>query len=366
VIRVALIGTGAIAVQNHIPGIRLHPDGEVVALCDPDPRALDAASAASGIRRTYADYRPLIAEPEIDAVVIATPNYVHAPIALAAVAAGKHVLCEKPLGMHQGETEAMAHAAARAGVVHMTAFTYRFIPAIRWIHRLLNEGTLGTIYHVRIRRLQDWGDRALGWRQQKALSGTGELGDMLAHRIDYVHYFAGAFTRIVAHTKQCLADRRRPDGTIERSDVEDWVAVIGELAGGATAVLESTKMATGRGTGSHSEDYVEINGAEGTLVYRLERPHELLIGRPGGTLEARAVPEDLLTVRGSPRNPHEGDPLQGFRYDQGFEFVQAIVEGRPASPDFFDGSRTQAVIDAILLSAERGQWVDIVDAGMPA
>ena len=365
-IRVALIGTGAIAVQNHIPGIRLHPQGEVVALCDPDPRALEAARAASGIERTYSDYRALVGERDIDAVVIATPNDVHAPIALAAVGAAKHVLCEKPLGMNQEETETMAAAASRAGVVHMTAFTYRFIPAIRWMRRLIGDGTLGTLYHVRIRRLQDWGDRALGWRQHRASCGSGELGDMLAHRIDYVHYFVGSFTRVVANTKQCLADRRRPDGTREPSDVEDWVAVIGELTGGVTAVLESTKMATGRGTGSHSEDYVEINGSEGTLIYRLERPHELLIGRPGGALEARPVPQELLTVPGSPRNPHEGDPLQGFRYDQAFEFVQAIVEGRPASPDFFDGSRAQAVMDAILLSAETQQWVDVADARMHA
>ena len=365
-IRVALIGTGGIAVQNHIPGIRLHPEGEVVALCDPDPRALEAAKAVAGIQRTYADYRHVVAEHDIDAVVIATPNHVHAPIALAAIQAGKHVLCEKPLGMNQGETESMALAAARAGLVHMTAFTYRFIPAIRWMHQLLREGTLGTLYHVRIRRLQDWGNQALGWRQERALCGTGELGDMLAHRIDYVHYLVGPFTRVVAHTKQCLASRRRADGTLQPSDVEDWVAVIGEITGGATAVLESTKMATGRGTGAHGEDWVEINGSEGTLVYRLERPHELLIGRPGGLLEPRPVPEELLTVAGSPRNPHEGDPLQGFRYDQGFEFVQAIVQRRPASPDFFDGSRAQAVIDAIVQSADRRQWVDIVDARMPA
>ncbi len=365
-IRVALIGTGAIAVQNHIPGIRLHPEGAVVALCDPDPRALEAARAVSGIERTYSDYKALVAERDVDAVVIATPNHVHAPIAMAAVATGKHVLCEKPLGMNQAETEAMALSAARAGVVHMTAFTYRFIPAIRWMQRLVSDGTLGTLYHLRIRRLQDWGDRALGWRQHRATCGSGELGDMLAHRIDYVHYFAGPFTRLVANMKQCLSERRRPDGALEPSDVEDWVAVIGELPGGVTAVLESTKMATGRGTGAHSEDYVEINGSLGTLVYRLERPHELLIGRPGGALEARPVPEELLTVPNSPRNPHEGDPLQGFRYDQGFEFVQAIAEGRPASPDFFDGSRAQAVMDAILLSAERQQWVEIADARMPA
>jgi predicted dehydrogenase len=193
-IRVALIGTGGIAVQNHIPGIRLHPQGEVVALCDPDRGALEAASGASGITQTYSDYRDVVGRRDVDAVVIATPNHVHAPIALAAVAAGKHVLCEKPLGMDAGETERMALAAAQAGVVHMTAFTYRFVPAIRWMHRLLREGTLGTLYHARVRRLQDWGDRALGWRQERALAGTGELGDMLAHRIDYVHYLIGAFT----------------------------------------------------------------------------------------------------------------------------------------------------------------------------
>ncbi len=365
-VRVALIGTGAIAVQNHIPGIRLHPQGEVVALCDPDPHALEAARAASGVTRTCTNHAEVIADRNVDAIVIATPNHVHAPIAIAAAAAGKHVMCEKPLGMDHDETEAMVSAAARAGIVNMTAFTYRFIPAIRWMRQLIADGGLGTLYHVRIRRLQDWGDRALGWRQRRALSGTGELGDMLAHRIDYVHYLVGPMTRLVSQTKQILAERHRPDGVPEPSDVEDWVAVIGELAGGATVLLESTKMATGRGTGSQSEDYVEINGSLGTLVYRLERPHELLIGRPGGMLEARPVPRDLLTVPGSPRNPDEGDPLQGFRYDQGFAFVDAIVRGQPVSPDFSDGSRVQGVMDAILLSAERRQWVDLADARMPA
>jgi predicted dehydrogenase len=207
--------------------------------------------------------------------------------------------------------------------------------------------------------LQDWGNRALGWRQHKALSGSGELGDMLAHRIDYAHYLLGAVTRVVAHTKQCLATRRRDDGRLEPSDVEDWVAVIAELEGGVTAVFESTKMATGRGTGATGEDYVEINGSDATLVYHLERPHELLIGRPDRRLETASVPDDLLTVPGSRRDPRAGDPLQDFRYDQGFEFVQAIVEGRPASPDFRDGSRVQAVIDAVLQSAATGRWVDV-------
>jgi predicted dehydrogenase len=358
-IRVALIGSGAIAVQNHIPGIRLHPAGEVVALCDPDPRALAEASRVSGVTRTYADYKGVVAAADIDAVVIATPNHVHSPISHAAVDAGKHVLCEKPLGMSYAETQAMALAAERANVVNMTAFTYRFIPAIRWMKHLLDDGALGTIFHVRIRRLQDWGDRDLGWRQRRAMAGSGELGDMLAHRIDYVHYLLGPFARVVANTKRLLSERRDASGAVQPADVEDWVAVIGELASGATAVLESSKMAFGRGSGATGEDYVEVNGSQGSFVYRLERPHELLIGRPGGMLEATPVPRNFLTVAGSPRDADAGDPLQGFRYDQGFEFVQAIVEQRAASPSFRDGSRAQGVMEAILRSAESKQWVDI-------
>jgi predicted dehydrogenase len=358
-IRVALIGSGAIAVQNHIPGIRLHPDGEVVALCDPDPRALAEATRVSGVTRTYADYKAVIDAADIDAVVIATPNHVHSPIAHAAVAAGRHVLCEKPLGMSHEETEAMAAAAERAGVVNMTAFTYRFIPAIRWMKHLLDEGALGTVYHVRIRRLQDWGDRDLGWRQRRDMAGSGELGDMLAHRIDYVHYLIGPFARVVANTKQLLAERRDASGAAKPADVEDWVAVIADLANGATAVLESSKMAFGRGSGATGEDHVEVNGSQGSFVYRLERPHELLIGRPGGTLEAKPVPREFLTLPGSPRDPHAGDPLQGFRYDQGFEFVQAIVAKRKASPDFRDGSNAQGVMEAILRSAGTKQWVEV-------
>ncbi|XYI02215.1 Gfo/Idh/MocA family protein [Sorangium sp. So ce1128] len=361
-VRVALIGTGSITLQNHLPGLLTHPEARVTALCDPDPQALAAAVRAAGVDRTFTDHRALLEQDDIDAIVIATPNNIHLPIATAAAQAGKHVLCEKPLGMSYEETEAMAAAAERAGIVHMTAFTYRFVPAIRYMKRLIAEGALGAPYHVRINRLQDWGDRAVGWRQRKALAGTGEIGDMLSHRIDYAHHLVGPILRLVAQTKQCLAERRRPDGATEPSDVEDWVGMLAELKGGATGVFESTKMATGRGSGGQSQDYVEINGSDATLIYYLDRPHDIFVGKPGGRLESVPVPEDLLKTPGSPRDPRAGDPLQGFRYDQAFEFVQAIVEGRPASPDFRDGSRVQAVIDAVLLSAERRQWVDVPGA----
>lgn len=358
-VRVALIGTGGVTLQNHLPGVRMHGQGIVSALCDPNPEALAAASRVSGITQTYTDYTELLEKEALDAVIIATPNDVHLPIATAAIAKGLHVLCEKPLSLTHAQTEEMRATAEKAGVVHMTAFTYRFVPAIRYMKHLLMAGRVGTPYHIRIQRLQDWGDRALGWRQTKAQAGSGELGDMLAHRIDYAHYLLGSIVRLVAQTKQILPSRKRADGSLQVSDVDDWVAVIGEIEGGVTAVFESTKMATGRGSGSESVDIVEINGSEATLVYELARPHELLIGSRGGTLKPSPVPRELLTPPGSPRDPFEGDPLQGFRYDQAFEFIQAIVDQRAASPDFADGSRAQAVIDAILRSAEAREWVEV-------
>jgi predicted dehydrogenase len=363
-VRVAMIGTGGVAVQNHIPGIRTHPQGEVVALCDASPQALANASQASGVTRTYSDWQEVIAQDDIDAVVIATPNNLHMPIATAAAQAGKHVMSEKPLGLNYEETEAMVAAVTHAGVVNMTAFTYRFVPAMRYMKHLVEQGVVGTPYHFRVNRLQDWGDRAVGWRQVKALAGSGELGDMLSHRIDYGHYLLGPIGRVVSQMRQYLTERRAPDGEMQASDVDDWVAFLGDFVGGTTGVFESTKMAAGRGFYLYSQDYVEINGSDASLVYFLSTPFQLMVGKTGGNLETVPLPEEFLKVPGSPRDPHQGDPLQVFRYDQSFEFIQAIVEGRPASPDFHDGSRAQAVMDAVILSATNRQWVHVPGAEM--
>ena len=131
-IGIGIIGCGGITLQNHLPGLALCPEAQVVALCDNDPAVLQRASQQSGIEATSTDYRELLKRDDINAVIIATPNVVHAPIALAAIAAGKHVLCEKPIAMNTTEAMQMYQAAEQAGVRHMTAFTYRFVPAMRY------------------------------------------------------------------------------------------------------------------------------------------------------------------------------------------------------------------------------------------
>jgi predicted dehydrogenase len=354
-IGIGMIGTGGIALANHLPGFSYCPDTKVVALCDANPQALEKARQQTGITAAFTDYHQLLARPDVHAVVIATPNNVHAPITLAAAAAGKHILCEKPIAMDYAQSLKMLAAAQSANVRHMTAFTYRFVPDMRYMAHLVKRGDIGKPYHFRVNRFQDWGDRYLGWRQSKKTAATGEMGDMLSHRIDYGHSMLGPVKRVMGFTKRFIDVRGG-----QPADVEDWVGAVGEFEVGATANFESTKLATGRGEGGKSQDYCEVNGSEGSLVYYLATPLELLVGRKGGSgLEKLPVPAEFLKVPSSTRDPKQGDPGVTFRYDQDAEFIDAIRNGRMCAPSFVDGARVQAVMEAILVSENEGRWVEV-------
>ena len=356
--KVALIGTGGIALANHLPGVSRCPDAAVTALCDTNGAVLAEAARASAITATWTDPFALIRESGVDAVIVATPNSSHYPITMAAVAAGIHVLCEKPLALTLTEAVEMARAADAAGLRHMTAFTYRFVPAMRFMHRLVREGYVGEPWHFRAQRFQDWGRRYLGWRQRLADAGTGEIGDMLSHRIDYGHLLVGPIARVMAATKRVWDTRVDAAGVEHASDLEDWVGCIADFATGASGMLESSKIATGYGEGPRSRDRVELNGPEGSLIYELEHPLRLIGARPGGLPGEVAVPRELLTYTGEPL-PDGVDPQQAFRWDQDAEFIAAIQQGRPAVPSFHDGARAQAVIEAIVSSARTQTAVDV-------
>ena len=357
-ITVALIGTGKVTLSNHLPGITRCPGASLTALCDADPRVLEDASRASGIVRTWTDPLACIRESGVDAVIVATPNRVHHPIAMAAIAAGRHVLCEKPLALTASQAREMAAAAGAAGVRHMTAFTYRFVPAIRYMKRLIDEGFIGEPWHFRAQRFQDWERRFLGWRQMASEAGTGEVGDMLSHRLDYAHLFIGPISRVIARTRRLLATRVDAAGREHPSDLEDWVGCVVDFENGATGVLESTKVAIGHTQAGIGRDYCEVNGSEGTIVYELLHPHRVLGARRGGALQAMAVPPELLSLSGGPLDP-DVDPLQAFRWDQNAEFIAAIQEQRDCVPSFHDGVRVQDVMDAIVRSAADGRAVDV-------
>ena len=249
----------------------------------------------------------------------------------------------------------MAVAADQAGVRHMTAFTYRFVPAMRYLSHLIKRGDLGQLYHYRSCRLQDWGTRNLGWRQVKKLAGSGELGDMLSHRIDFAHLLVGPMKRLVANVKNLTPMR---DG--KPNDTDDWVAILAEFQNGASGVLESSKLASGRNESWRSLDYVEVNGSEGSCVFITGEWNKLQTGKVGGPgLETITIPEEFWRWPGSPRDPRVGDPLVTFRYDQAFEFIDAIRNQRPCVPSFHDGARAISVMDAAVKSAETKAWVEL-------
>ena len=203
--------------------------------------------------------------------------------------------------------------------------------------------------------MQDWGRRNLGWRQIKALAATGELGDMLSHRIDFAHLLVGPMRRLVANVKTLTPMR---DG--HPNDTEDWVAILAEFQNDATGVLESSKLASGRNESWRSLDAVELNGSEASFAFTTGTWNSLEYGKVGGPgFSKLEVPREFWTWPGSNRDPSVGDPLIAFRYDQAIEFINAIREERPCSVTFWDGARAQSVMDAALRSAEARAWVDV-------
>jgi predicted dehydrogenase len=345
-------------VANHIPGIRLSRDAEVTALCDPNPAALAEASQATGVSRTYRDPFALLKDAPVDAVIVATPNRYHRDIVVAAAESGRHVLCEKPLALNVAEAEDMLAAVDRAGVRHMTAFTYRFVPAMRYLRHLVRSAAIGTPWHFRAQRFQDWGRDALGWRQRKADAGSGEVGDMLSHRLDFGHSVIGPISRVMAQTTRIWPTRVDADGVEHESDTEDWVGCLAEFGGGVTGVFESVKTATGYAGGVTSRDWCEVNGSDGAVAYELAHPLRVLRAAKGDHYREEPVPVEFQKIPGSPRDPAQ-NPWQAFRYDQDFEFVEAIHAGRACEPSFIDGLRVQEVMAAIEESSHERRAVAV-------
>lgn len=361
-VRVAIIGAGAVSDYHHVPAIRLDPRAELVGVCDSSPELLARRRSEWGCDNVTTDFEALCADPNVDAVVIATPNFTHRDIALAAARNGKHVMCEKPLGLNADEVRQMYHACRDAGVVHMTAFTYRFAPSMRYMRHLATSGALGELRHFRSQRFLDWPETSWGWRQYKDKAGAGDLFDMTIHRIDFAIDLLGPLARLCgAVARFAPRDRTATGEACPPSEVDDWSSLIGEFQQGATGVWEGTTLAKGYGFKGFGHEWAEINGSEGTAVYRLHMPNQIMVGKTGQDLAPVDVPAEFLKPEGSPRDPSQGEPATVFRYDLMWEFVSAIVEGREAVPSFYDGLRAQVVADSVLRSHAERRWVDIPD-----
>ncbi len=361
-VRFAIVGAGAVSDYHHVPAIRLDPRACLTVVCDASEELLARRRGAWEATHFTTDFREACGRDDVDAVIIATPNYTHREIALAAAGAGKHVMCEKPLGLDAQEVRTMYHACRDAGVVHMTAFTYRFAPAMRYMRHLLRQEALGEPRHFRSQRFLDWPETSWGWRQYKDKAGAGDLFDMTIHRIDFALDLLGPLEQICGAVARFAPRDRTADGqTCPPSEVDDWSCLIGQFASGATGVWEGTTLAKGYGRNGFGHEWAEINGSEGSAVYRLHEPNTLLLGKTGSDLAPVAVPPEFLKPADSPRDPAQGEPATVFRYDLVWEFVSAIVEGRQAVPSFYDGLQAQVVADAVLESYENRRWIAIAE-----
>ena len=314
-------------------------------------------------------------------VDICTPGDTHMPIAVAALEAGKHVLCEKPLANSVAEAEAMTSAAevARAGGRRsMVAFNYRRVPALVLAHQLVAEGRLGELRHVRGAYLQDWlVDPAvpLAWRMRRESAGSGALGDIGAHVLDLAQYLTGEkVSALSAQTRTFITERPLPSGptvslggrggsTVGEVTVDDAVVMHADL-GPALATFEATRMATGRKNALR----IELNGSKGSLSFDFEAMNELWFLDGGEDDRTNGFRRILATEPVHPYIPAWWPPGHGLGYDHTFtnevaDFVKAVVEGTDPEPSFADGLQVQRVLAAVEQSAANNSGWTVVGAG---
>ncbi|MCX6623483.1 MAG: Gfo/Idh/MocA family oxidoreductase [Acidobacteria bacterium] len=356
-LRVALIGQGfmgrahsnAYAQVGHFFDVPYEIDRAV--LCGRNPEALAAMAARWGWRETATDWRTLVERKDIDMVDIATPNVLHAEMAIAFAGAGKTVLCEKPMAVTREEGERMV-AAAR-NVRTMVWFNYRRVPAVAFAKRLIEEGRIGRVYHYRGVYLQDWptsGGTAKAWKLERAGAGSGALGDLLSHIVDLGLYLNGPIAE-VSGMMQTFAEGR---------DIDDATLALARFANGSIGSLEATRYAVG----SRNRNQFEIHGDKGMLRFNLEDLHRLEYfdaTLPANMLGMRSM---LVTGPDQPYADNYWKPGHVVGYEHTFigalgDFLKALAEGSEFHPDFADAQRVQVVLETIERSAKSKNWVAV-------
>jgi predicted dehydrogenase len=325
-----------------------------------------AAAAASklGFLESSIDLKATLARDDIHLVDVATPNDSHHDITMAALAAGKHVLCEKPLALTTEQAKAMAAEAkkrkARVGLWH----NYRRAPATKLAAKMIARGDIGTVRQVRAVYLQDWlTDATLpaSWRTSRETCGSGAHGDLNAHLIDLTRALTGLEFEAVCGVQQTYT-KERPDGQGGKSkvDVDDAFCFLAKFKGGAIGTYEATRVAPGR----KNYNRVEISGDKGTLLWNLERMNELEFFSFADQRDAQGFRTIMCMDGVHPYAANWWPDGHIVGYEHTFvhhlvDFVQALHTGAPFAPDFQDGVAAQAVLDAALVSAESGQWVKV-------
>lgn len=379
-IRVGLVGYRLMG-RAHSHAYRDYPfyfDTNIVpvlqAIAGRNEEKVKAAADKMGWASYETDWRRLIERDDIDLIDIVTPNDSHAEIAIAAAEAGKHVFCEKPLAISLEQAKQMLEAVNKARVTHMICHNYRFSPAVQYAKKLIEEGRLGRIYHIRATFLQDWlmdPQFPLIWRLQKDVSGGGTLGDLGAHIIDLARFLVGEFREVVGTMETFI--KKRPLGTMTdnlkgqvESDeygevtVDDATLFIARFENGALGTFESSRFSRGNRAGNR----FEINGEKGSLRWDMENLNNLQVYLEEDEPGLQGFRTINCTEEEHPFARHYWPAGHILGYEHTFinivaELMKGIEEGYSPQPNFVDGVRNQAVMEAVERSVQERTWVKV-------
>jgi len=342
----------------------------MAAICGRDQAAVAAAAARLGWPAWETDWKRLVQRDDVDLVDVCTPGSSHAEISIAALEAGRHVLCEKPLANTVGEARAMAAAAERAatgGVRAMVGFNFRRVPAVALARELVGAGRLGAIGHVRAAYLASHAldpELPLAWRHQASEAGSGALGDLGAHAVDLAQHLAGdRIAGVSALTETFVRERPLPGGGGARGPVtvDDAALFIARFGGGALGSFEATRLAAG-----HTEGLaVELNGELGSVVWELGAFNELRLFDATEEPATQGFRRIQVTRAGHPYAGAWWPDGHSIGYEHTFthevrDLLQAIADGRDPEPTFADGLQVQEVLDAVQRSAASGAgWTEV-------
>ena len=350
-------------VANFFPTLQYTP--VLKAVCFRNEAKLPGFAEQWGYESTETDWRKLIERKDIDAIDICTPNDTHAEIAIAAAAAGKMILCEKPLARNLVESQQMVDAIAKAGVANTVWYNYRRLPAVTLAKQIIDSGKLGQIFHYRANFLQDWtinaslpqGGEGL-WRMDAAVASSGVLGDLLSHCIDTAMWLNGGIKDVTAMSETFIKERMHQlTGKIEKVGIDDACSFLCHFSNGSLGLFESTRYARG-----HKALYTfEINGANASIRWDLHDLNRLEYFDNSDESNVKGWRSIHVTDGDQPYMNKWWVPGLGIGYEHSFvhqvaDFLESLETGNPCSPTFAEAHQTQLVCNAVQESAKSGSW----------
>lgn len=355
-VRVGVIGTSAFAEMVHLSNLKSHPQAEIAAICGRNPDRAREMAKKYEIPLVFTDYREMIEKGDLHAIEVIAPDDLHYPMTMDALDAGLHVLCEKPLALNAEQAKAMYDKAEVAGVVHMTFFTYRWLPFHRYLKQLVQDGHIGRCIHCYMRYVGGYGrgpQYRWRWDRQRA---NGAVGDLGSHMIDFARWYVGDIGAVSAQLDGFVARPGLDGKPVDPSN--DAAMLLLRFQNGAQGLIHLSAVAH---VGDRVLDqHITLYGESGTFELDFTfAGTRLACVREGekqfGTLDipielwANGDPSDLRQAFEVFRHQSAGDRL----------FVDAILEDRPVTPSFYEGFKVQQVIDAAIASDQSGTWVSL-------